>query len=59
VPEIDDRLSRLERSIADVEGDGRPARIKDALLAALRKERDLLVALGRRPGAIGKKKPHQ
>ena len=39
-----ERLARVERSIVDVEADGRPMQIKQALLAALRKERDVLKA---------------
>jgi hypothetical protein len=45
--ETNARLARVQRSIAEVEADGRPAALKAALLAALRKERDTLVALPR------------
>jgi hypothetical protein len=36
------RLARVNRSIAEIERDGRPLGIKQNLLAALRKERDAL-----------------
>jgi hypothetical protein len=42
--ETNERLARVQRSIAEVEADGRPARLKIALLTALRRERDALSA---------------
>jgi hypothetical protein len=38
-------LARVQRSIIEVEADGRPARLKVALLTALQRERDALLAL--------------
>ena len=64
--ETNERLARVQRSIAEVEADGRPARLKILLLAALRRERDALLApqevdlpvtkkpLNRRPGMAQK-----
>jgi hypothetical protein len=37
-----ERLRRIERSLAELEADSRPARHKEGLLSALRKERDSL-----------------
>ena len=42
--ETNERLARVQRSIAEVEADGRPARLKILLLTALRRERDALLA---------------
>ena len=39
-----ERLRRIERSIAELQADGRPARLKEGLLTALRRERDSLKA---------------
>jgi hypothetical protein len=39
-----ERLRRIERSISQLEADSRPARLKEGLLSALRKERDSLKA---------------
>ncbi len=39
-----DRLRRIEKSISELEADNRPARLKEGLLSALRKERDSLKA---------------
>ena len=38
-------LARIERSIAELQDDGRPAGVKEELLAALRRERDALRVL--------------
>ena len=43
--ETNERLARVQRSIVEVEADGRPARLKILLLTALHRERDALVAL--------------
>jgi len=43
--ETNERLARVQRSIIEVEADGRPARLKVALLTALQRERDALLAL--------------
>ena len=50
-----ERLRRVERSLADLEADSRPERLKEGLLSALRKERDSLKASA--PPA--KKKPRR
>jgi hypothetical protein len=42
--ETNERLARVQRSIAEVEADGRPAGLKILLLTALRRERDALLA---------------
>ena len=42
--ETNERLARVQRSIIEVEADGRPVRLKVALLAALHRERDALLA---------------
>ena len=64
--ETNGRLARVQRSIAEVEADGRPPRLKILLLTALRRERDALLApqevdlpatkkpLNRRPGMAQK-----
>ena len=64
--ETNERLARVQRSIAEVEADGRPARLRILLLTALRRERDALLApqevdlpatkkpLNRRPGMAQK-----
>jgi hypothetical protein len=44
-----DRLRRVERSLAELETDSHPARLKEGLLSALRRERDSLVAATERP----------
>jgi hypothetical protein len=43
--ETNERLARVQRSIAEVEADGRPARLKILLLTALHRERDALLAV--------------
>jgi hypothetical protein len=43
--ESNERLVRIQRSIAEVEADGRPTGLKVSLLAALCRERDALLAL--------------
>lgn len=50
-----ERLRRIERSLAELEADSRPARLKEGLLSALREERDSLKA-SRQPA---EKKPHR
>jgi hypothetical protein len=53
------RLARVNRSIAEIERDGRPLGIKQNLLAALRKERDALEAALAKPLDTALKKPRQ